>query len=461
MEQKLIPFLENHHIELENKKVVVAISGGPDSLALLHFFKGLRRKIKLQLTAVTVNHQLRKEAVDDVTFVEKICKQWDVPLISEQVDVQAYKAQHKVSTQVAARESRYAIFRKIMDEEGADYLALGHHGDDQIETLVMSLMRTTNLAGMTGIPFSRSFQQGNIIRPLLAVTREEIESYCERHRLQARIDPSNEDLSYTRNYVRKRIVPSLKEKNPSLHLTIQQLAESLGEDEEYMRAEAEVVFDRVAKCDRTTKKVTLDIASLKAYAVSLQRRIYRLTLDYLYDNLPPHLSHSHEQIFLSLMNENISNRRLHFPQNLIVEVVYGQIEFYFYEGNEPPFTAYVHNVPTTVALPDGKVLEIKYTRSIPEVEDDNEYYCHISQVKFPLQIRSRKPGDRMRYKGLNGSKKIKDIFIDEKVPRAKRDKAIMVTDNTDEVFWLIGLRKGMTKRTSEADNLYLSFTYKY
>ncbi|HZW67841.1 MAG TPA: tRNA lysidine(34) synthetase TilS [Pseudogracilibacillus sp.] len=461
MEQKLIPFLKNHHIELENKKVVVAVSGGPDSVALLHFFKSLRRKMTLQLTAVTVNHQLRKEAVEDVAYVERLCEQWDVPLISEQVDVQAYQAQHKVSTQVAARESRYAIFRKVMKAEAADYLALGHHGDDQIETLVMSLMRTTNLAGMTGIPFTRSFQQGNIIRPLLAVTRQEIESYCAQHHLQARIDPSNEDLSYTRNYVRKRIVPSLKEKNPSLHLTIQQLAESLREDEEYLRAEAEALFDKVAKYDRTARKVRLDIASLKAYAVSLQRRIYRLTLDYLYDNLPPHLSHSHEQIFLSLMKEDISNRRLHFPQNLIVEVVYGQLEFYFNEGKEPPFNAYVHSVPTTVALPDGKMLEIEYTTSIPEVENDNEYYCHISQVKFPLQIRRRKPGDRMRYKGLNGSKKIKDIFIDEKIARAERDKAIIVADDTDEVFWLIGLRKGLTKRTTEAENLYLSFTYKY
>src|SRR5699024_10079074 len=121
MEQKLIPFLKNHHIELENKKVVVAVSGGPDTADLLHFFKSLRRKMTLQLTAVTVNHQLRKEAVEDVAYVERLCEQWDVPLISEQVDVQAYQAQHKVSTQVAARESRYAIFRKVMKAEAADY----------------------------------------------------------------------------------------------------------------------------------------------------------------------------------------------------------------------------------------------------------------------------------------------------------------------------------------------------
>lgn len=460
MEQKLIRFLADHHVTLKNKKIIVAVSGGPDSVALLHVLHKWRDEADLHIVAVTIDHQLRGDAAKDVQYVRNLCATWNIRLISETVDVRAYEERHKVSMQVAARELRYEVFAKVMKAENAHYLALGHHGDDQIETLVMSLMRTTNLAGLTGIPFRRPFARGEIIRPLLAVTKKEVEYYCRQHHLTTRIDPSNQDISYTRNYVRKLIVPKLKEKNPSLHITMQQLSETLRQDEAYIEEQAQIVFERIVQCDTNKKKASINIAQLCQYAIPLQRRIYRLILDYLYEQLPSQLSYSHEQIFLSLIKEDVENKRLHFPQQLIIEVVYDYIELYFDEEKNEPFSTYVSNVPTTVALPDGHVLEITYTNDIARFEEDNEYICAASEVTFPLQIRTRKPGDRMRYRGLSGSKKIKDIFIDEKIPRNERDDVLMVTDATDEVLWLIGIRKGEVKKQTKDGNLALSFIHK-
>lgn len=462
MEQKLIRFLDDHHIFIENKKILVAISGGPDSVALLHFFKQYRYEWNLHIVAVTVNHQLREGAEEDIQYVRHLCDLWNIRLISETVDVKGYKNLHKVSTQVAARKLRYEVFANVMAEEKAHYLALGHHGDDQIETLIMSLMRTTNVSGFTGIPHERPFNEGQIIRPLLAVTKEEIEQYCTRHKLSARIDPSNEDISYTRNYVRKLIVPKLKEKNESLHITMQQLAETLREDETYLQQEAEKVFKKNVRRDKVAKKVTINRTKLSEYAVPLQRRVYRLTLDYLYETLPSQLSYSHEEIFLSLLQKNNKNKLLHFPKGLLVEVVYDQIELYFNRGNKKSFYAYIEDIPTSVPLPNGKVLEVTYTEKSIKNEAQNEYICALSQVKFPLKIRTRIPGDRMGYRGLNGTKKIKDIMIDEKIPRQKRDEIFVLADANGEILWLVGIRKGeyIHPSADEGEKLNLLFTYK-
>lgn len=460
MEQKLIRFLNKHKIVLQHKRILVAVSGGPDSVALLHVLNKWRYERQLTIYAITINHQLREGAQEDVEYVRQLCRQWDISFLSEIIDVSAYQKRYGLSTQVAARQLRYDAFSRIVEEKNIDYLMLGHHGDDQVETLVMSLMRTTTLQGLTGIPFRRPFQQGNIIRPLLAVTREEIEHYCKQYDLTPRFDPSNEDTSYTRNYVRQLIVPKMKEKNNNLTTTAQQLSETLLEDEAYLQREAQAIYHKIVKRRADVKKATVKIAEISEYARPLQRRIYRLILDYLYEQLPPQLSYSHEEIFLSLLYGEAENKQLHFPEQLIVEVVYGYIECYFKTEKDKAFIEEVYEVPAKVTLPDGKILEITYEQSNDKKNENDEYVCLASQVVFPLQIRTRKPGDRMRYSGLNGSKKIKDIFIDEKIPPKKREEIIVVADAEGEILWLIGVRKGVLTKKPKDKTLFLSFTYK-
>lgn len=450
--------MNRHDVSLENKNVMVAVSGGPDSVALLHLFSKWRNLWDFSLRAITFDHQLRTEAKDDVAYVKKLCEKWDIPLDIDRLNVREFQKEHKVSTQVAARQLRYEKFKEKMKQHNIDLLALGHHGDDQIETMVMALMRTTNLSSFSGIPFRRTFSTGEIIRPLLAVSKQEIEQYCKKHNITFRIDKSNEDITYTRNYVRKLIVPKLKEKNKNLHATIQQLSETLQEDERYLQYEAKKLFQKLVTCFKDEKKVTIRMEDLITHPVPLQRRIYRLTLDYLYETEVPQLSYTHEQIFLSLLKHNTENKILHFPKNLIIETSYGSIHFYFENEANEPFSTFVEEIPATIPLPDGSVIEISYTNR-SNSKNNNEYICSTSQIQFPLQIRTRKPGDRMRYKGLKGSKKIKDIFIDEKIPRKKRDEIYIVTDRNDEILWLVGIRKGLLNKRPNAEDSYVLFHY--
>src|SRR5690625_5063699 len=176
METTVSNYMKSHHVHLENKTILVGVSGGPDSMALLHILTSSLRERNMTIVAMAIDHQLRgKESKADVKYVQDMCDEWGIQFISVQLDVQAYSTAQKVSTQVAARELRYNVFKKQMKIHNADYLALGHHGDDQVETLVMSLMRAANATSFIGIPFRRPFAEGEIIRPLLCVTKNEIE----------------------------------------------------------------------------------------------------------------------------------------------------------------------------------------------------------------------------------------------------------------------------------------------
>lgn len=463
MEEKLVSFIQKHQLIQKNKTVLVGVSGGPDSIALLHLLTEWRKEWQLHVIAISIDHQLRGEdAKEDVRYVQTMCKKWDVPFVAIAVDVEAYKRKHKVSTQVAARELRYATFQEQMAYYNGDYLALGHHGDDQIETMIMSLVRTTNLSSLAGIPFKRKFSCGEIIRPLLCVTKSEIEYYCVQHELQARIDATNEDTYYTRNYIRKYIVPKLKERNDNLHTTIQRLSESLQEDEQYLMEQAKKIVHKTIVFHENEQRARLSIPTLKKYPISLQRRIYRLTLDYLYNELPENLSYTHEQIFFSLLHAETGNQVLHFPKEFCIEKSYDTIFFYFNDqsNKDKPFHHVIHDIPEMICLPNGASLSVSLSdeKGIIEIENNRyTYICPVKKVSFPLHIRSRKDGDRMHYEGLQGTKKVKDILIDAKVPRHLREQTYLLTDDSGEIFWLIGLRKNKGKNISS--NRYLVFEY--
>lgn len=463
MKKKVVDFICDHQLMEKNKTILIGVSGGPDSMALLHLLYTMREAWNLNVHAVTVDHQLRPgDSEADVYYVKEICKKWAIPFISSAVDVSAYKKKFKVSTQVAARKLRYEVFREKMNQLQADYLALGHHGDDQIETLIMSLARTTNLHSLTGIPVTRDFSNGKIIRPLLCVTKKEIENYCKKNDIHPRIDSTNHDPYYTRNDIRKSIVPKLKERNSNLHTTMQLLSESLQEDEQYLISEAKKVVEKVITFNENSKKASLWISTFKSYPLPLQRRAFRLTLDYLYaDGMPDQLTHMHESIFLSLINEEENNKVVHFPKQLFIERSYGNLFFYFKEENSTSKEFYreISEIPARISLPNGAIVSITYVDKFLENNHDKyTYVCLEEQLTFPIHIRTRRPGDRMRYKGLKGSKKIKDVLIDEKVPRNERDNIYIVADNTDKIIWLIGMKKAVLPEMLHKSN-YLLFEY--
>lgn len=458
MEKVVRSFIQKKKLLHKGAKVLVGVSGGPDSMALLHFLNKIRGQLQLELTVLSVDHQLRgADSVDDLAYVKAICGEWGIAFIGISLNVPEHEAIHRLSTEVAARELRYQFFEEKMQELGADYLALGHHGDDQIETLLMKLVRSASSTAFSGIPVRRALGGGEIIRPLLAVTKEEIEAYCAEHGIEARVDATNFETVHTRNYYRKHVLPLLKAKNSNLHITAQHLSETLQEDEAFLQKEAKKVLEQTVKYNPEKHMAVMEIKLFKKNDHSLQRRTFQLILNYLYETLPDQLSYAHEEAFFALLQHNDGNVQIDFPSALKLNKAYDRLTFYFQDQHTQPKTFHeTLDLPGTVQLQDGSTITAKLVDNIEE-EDQFSFYITIRKVALPLHVRTRIPGDRMSWEGLNGTKKLKDIFIDAKIPLAKRDCWPVLVDHNGEILWLIGLKKGERREISGEQLVHLQY----
>lgn len=459
MESKLIKYIKQHHLMEQGKTVLVGVSGGPDSMALLSFLRSIRDDWELTLIALSVEHGLRGQvSLDDLAYVEQMCKKWDIMFEGTSVDVASYKEEYQVGTQVAARELRYSFFKEQMDKHHADYLALGHHADDQLETMLMNLARSGNPQALAGIPIKRKFATGMIIRPFFCVTREDIESYCESKGIVARRDASNEDTTYTRNAVRKNLTPLIKELNPNVHRSLQHLSESLQEDTVYLREQALKMVENVVTFLPDKRKASFELKTFMSYPSALQRRAFHLILNHLYDELPKNLSYIHEENFFNLLKQGNGNKKMDLPEQLQVTKSYQNVTFHVAvdESISHPFHMRL-NVPGETILPDGSKLIAEEINN-PCFKGKYTYVCSRDKVTYPLHVRTRRDGDRMRWKGLQGHKKLKDIFIDHKVPLQARKDWPIVTDDNDYILWLIGLKKNQTEQSSTKKS-YIQLTY--
>lgn len=249
--EKVDKFAKQHDVLEEHSTIVVGVSGGPDSLALLYYLLEKREEKKLKIVVAHVDHMFRgDESYEDLQFVENLCRKIGVICETIRINVSQYQQQYGMNAQVAARECRYAFLERIMKKYDARYVALGHHGDDQMETILMRLVRGSTPKGYAGIAVKRPFHSGYVIRPLLAVTKEEINAYCKRLGVTPRMDPSNEKEVYTRNRLRKYVLPYLKEENPHVHERFQNFSMLMQEDEAYLQ---ELAFEKMNKV--ITKKV--------------------------------------------------------------------------------------------------------------------------------------------------------------------------------------------------------------
>lgn len=452
--------MKHHHLLEPNKTVLVGVSGGPDSLALLSFLLSIRDDWNLTLIALSVDHQLRGEdSQEDLAYVKYICEKRNIMFEGTSVDVALYKVKHQVGTQVAARELRYTFFKEQMEKHHASFLALGHHADDQLETMIMNLARSSNPKALSGIPIKRQFATGMVIRPLLCVTKEEIESYCRTKGIIPRMDASNEDTAYTRNAVRKNIAPLFKELNPNVHAGLQHLSESLQADAALLTEQAgKMVADIVTFAPRKTK-ASFEMKTFQSYPSALQRRAYHLILNHLYKELPKNLSYIHEENFFCLLKSYDGNKEMDLPGKLKVVKSYGNVTFYMEytkQSSNNPYNILL-TVPGETILPDGSRLIAKQVKS-PSDKGKYTYVCNPKRVPLPLHIRTRKEGDRMGWKGLHGRKKIKDIFIDNKIPPEERVDWPIITDDTDQILWVVGLKKNQEEQQT-TEQLYIQLTY--
>ena len=458
LESKVEAFLDRHSFKLENKKIVVGVSGGPDSLALLHYLWGQKEKRGLSMVVAHVDHMFRgQESYEDAMFVKNVCEQNSIPFEMAQVNVPERMKLTGNSSELEARETRYEFFATVMEKYGYSYLALGHHGDDQIETILMRLTRGSTGRARAGIPVTRPFANGVIFRPFLSLTKVELEQYCQKHHLEPRIDSTNEKDIYSRNRFRKKVVPFLKQENSHVHDHFQRFSEELQSDEAFLQELTVQSMNKVMTIGEKSH-ITIDIKSFLKVPLPLQRRGIQLILNYLYKEKPGSLSAIHIDQVFSLIHHPQPSGKLDLPNGLKVIRSYLNISFQFHL---PEVQTYHIEISEQgwIDLPFGGSVKLEYINGDLPVTNPDTSVFPADKIKLPIKIRSRKMGDRMTLKGMIGSKKIKDIFIDRKVPIKDRDTWPVITDGEDTIIWLPGLKKSSLEGKDYTTKQYILLTF--
>lgn len=456
-EKKVTEFIKRNHLLNKGTSVLIGVSGGPDSLALLHFFTKIQKEWDLRLMVVHVDHMFRGEqSYHEMKYVEKICQEWDIPFIGKQINVPLELTKKKGGSQVIAREMRYSFFEKIMQEHEIPHLAIAHHGDDQIETMLMRMTRGSNLPAVAGMKAKRPFGNGFVIRPFLCVTKEEIEQYCQKHHLKPVYDPTNFKEIYTRNRFRMHVLPFLKEENHHVHIHFQRLSEFLLEDHEYlMKLALEEINKIIVKKE---DMIELNICDFLQLPLPLQRRGIQIILNYLSkENSPKILSVIHIQAILDLLRKKSATKRLNLPNQLQVIRSY-DLCIFKYSFDEPISYCYEWSQDETVLLPNGDQLVMKKVKE-EEKKGDDIFYVDSSSIPFPLYVRTRQDGDRITQKGTGGTKKVKDIFIDEKIPLHKRDEWPIITDAKGTILWIPLLKKSIFEADKKTGDQIVKLIY--
>ncbi|MBM7694546.1 tRNA(Ile)-lysidine synthase [Peribacillus deserti] len=459
LEKKVTKYLKEHNLLQVGEKLLVGVSGGPDSLALLHFLQGTGSQFGYNIVVAHVDHMFRgEESYEDLLFVEKYCEEHSIVFEGTRINVNDYIDESGQSSQTAARTLRYRFYKEMMEKHGIQKLVLGHHGDDQIETILMRLTRGASGAARAGIPVKRPFEHGQIVRPFLAVEKQDILDYCGRHGLTPRLDPSNEKGSYSRNRFRLSVLPFLKRENIKAHEHFQRFSEELREDEELLleltKSKMEGIWAKQSKLESA-----IHIKELMEMPNSLQRRAIQLILNYLYGENPESLTAKHTTQIKELFMNPDPSAELHFPKGLLVKKSYDFCMFSFLQTK--PKTYYLKlEVPGETVLPNGYKIKAQYIKGSSCRNSNSTFLMPAHAASQPLIARTREDGDRMYLKGLHGSKKIKDIFINEKIPIEKRGTWPVVVDSSGEVLWVPSLRKSSREAENGDDQqIYIYLEY--
>jgi len=447
---------ENGLIEA-GESVMVALSGGPDSVALLHGLLRLKERLSFSLSAAHLNHKLRgRESDEDEDFVRKMAEENGVPLLAESRDVKRMRGRRGGSVEEVARDVRYEFLRKAARRLGATKIALGHNMNDNAETVVMNLLRGSGLKGLSGIRPYRREGEFVLIRPLLEVTRKEILSFLKREKLAYREDVSNLDTALTRNRVRRELLPLLaREYNPRIERVLSETGRNLREAEESLSAAME---ELEKECVRTREGgLSVNVDRLREHAPVVRRELLRRMLQERLGVSPPRGG-------LELVCQLAAGTRagsVGIGKGLVACREYGELLFLpeeklrartFEKKLRIPCSVFIRELGLEVSarsVDRGKV-EVRRERpqKLGEVWRRVKEGEKLRFVEFfdaskigprNISVRTRREGDAFRPVGMGGRRKVKELFIDEKVPATLRDR-IPIFCCGEEIIWIAGYR---------------------
>ncbi len=448
---KVTKTIEEYHMIHPGDKVIVAVSGGPDSLCLLDILNHIKQRFELSIIVAHVNHGIRqRESEIEARFVRLKSFHMDLPFEQLSVSVPAIAQEKALSIEQAGRTVRHRFLKKLLNKYQGQKIALGHHADDQVETILMRVIRGSGLQGLKGIPAKRN----SFIRPLIDCSRQEIEAYCQRRKIAYCVDSSNREPMYLRNKIRQQLIPMLtKEYNPSIRKHLLQL-HTIVQDE--LSSWDEITEQQYLKTikEKYPSGIVLDSKKLIEWPVALQRRVIRKGLSHLRDYLAD-IQFNHVESIRKLCLINRGEKHLDLPGKIRVRKSYQSLEIGYAKHikkteKDKKFNIWEYELPLCEDK-DYPQIGIKiiaerydYTQSIRrkclDSTEKDEVYVDYDKLALPLKIRNRRPGDRFEPLNSKFFKKIKSYFIDRKIPLHKREMISLVVDDSGRIVWIVGFQ---------------------
>ncbi|SFF31750.1 tRNA(Ile)-lysidine synthase [Paenibacillus catalpae] len=428
-------------------RIVAAVSGGPDSMALLHLLCMAARQDQLTIIAAHVNHGFRKEASrQEAEVVRQYAAQLGISFEMIELDMPAYIEETGMNAQSAAREKRYAFLHETAAKYGASAIALAHHADDQAETVLMRVIRGAGLTGLAGMAAKRQEKNVELIRPLLRMNKSDIVRYCSGQDIPYCLDSSNNERYYFRNVVRLDVIPYLSQFNPQLTHSLRRIADVAGAEDDWMEHEGQRLFATLVTSAPDECKV--DAGMLNGLHVALQRRLIKLILNYLSKDAEIASFDAIEKMRLAAAPVAPSTWRYDAGSGVRCIREYSSMRWVrVLNASESLEEGYAYSISRNSGAVDltagGRTLYMEWQKRGEAVmpAGRNEVCFDADKLVFPLKVRNRLPGDRIQVLGLNGSKKVQDMFVDEKIAPSERERYPLLVDAEDRLLWVPGIRR--------------------
>jgi tRNA(Ile)-lysidine synthase len=444
LEQRVFDFIRQHHLVSASEKLVVAVSGGADSVCLLHILVGLKSQLKVKLHLAHLNHQLRDADSDaDADYVSDLAQKLGLTATIERRDVKAYQKKMRLSPEEAAREVRYHFLTDVAGAIGAKRVVVGHTQDDHIETILMHLIRGAGTRGMRGLQPSTEWPSKTgsltVIRPLLEVSHQETEDYCRRHRLTPRLDASNLSLSPLRNRIRQQLMPLLQGYNPGIAEALLRTGRIAGDDIDFLDKETARLWNKIAR--QEGEAIILDRPKLDRLPSTLKRYLLRTGAEKLLGSAKD-IEMRHIEEMMALLGKP-AGKRLNLPGGLTFATGYDEYILTTDLAGLSPLPELEGEtklkIPGQTEFSGWRVgAAIIEPEEITE-KDDFTAYFDLAKTGDRLTVRGRRRGDRFQPLGLPQPKKLGEFMIDARIPQAWR-QYIPIVCSPEQIVWLVGWR---------------------
>ena len=454
--ERIISNLRSACKALTGSRVLLCVSGGPDSAAMAYAFRAISKGLGIKLFMAHLNHQLRgRESQKDEVYVDDLAKRLDIPVIISRRDVKAFAKEHKISLEDAARRLRYGFFFDVAGELGIDIICTAHTRDDQVETVIMRFLRGSGLRGLKGISPARKMKGLLLLRPLLNISRKEVEEYLKSKRVKARLDASNLSPVFFRNKIRLRLLPLIeKGYSPKIRDLVNNLSDMLDKDYDYIDMQQTYAFKRFANI-RADKRVVFALRAIKHQHKSILRGIVRKAIEHVAGSLDGY-DYRHLKEIESLIYERPKGAIVHLPGGICATKSASTLtihETIRAVKERPVPREQMVKIPGITRFGKKKIrasicrntsagMDAHHIGDLKRWAGASKMHecLDMARIRLPLTVRARMEGDRMAPLGMKGYKKIKDIFIDEKIPFKMRYKIPVIAAADAEILWLCGIK---------------------